>query len=72
MVKKSAGEGVYNVPGGQIELNLYPDIFEKRLRVTTKWSIFIFNKNFYKELDFVVRGSHLGPDLPKSFLCYHE
>ena len=40
--------------------------------LTTKESFFIFDKNFYKQLDGVAMGSPLGPTLANAFLCYHE
>ena len=46
--------------------------FEKLLRLVTKESFFIFDKNFNKDLDRVSMGSPFGPTLADSFLCYHE
>ena len=52
--------------------NLDRSSFEKLLRLATKESFFIFNKNFYKQFDGVVMGSPLGPTLDNSFLYYGE
>ena len=47
--------------------NLDRASFEKLLRFATKESFFIFNKNFYKQLDGVAMGSFAD-----AFLCNHE
>ena len=47
--------------------NLDRASFEKLLRFATKDPIFIFDKNFYKQLDGVAMGSFAN-----AFLCNHE
>ena len=46
--------------------------FHKLLTLATTESFFIFNGNFYKQIDGVAMGSPLGPTLANAFLCYHE
>ena len=47
--------------------NLDRASFEKLLRFATKKSFFIFDKNFYKQLDGVAMGFFAN-----AFLCNHE
>ena len=47
--------------------NLDRASFEKFLRFATKKSFFIFDKNFYKQLDGVAMGFFAN-----AFLCNHE
>ena len=40
--------------------------------LVTAESYFIFDGEYYKQLDGVAMGSPLGPTLANAFLCYHE
>lgn len=42
------------------------------LNLATKESFFMFDQNYYKQIDGVAMGSPLGPTLANIFLCYHE
>ena len=46
--------------------------FRKMLTLATKESYFVFDKNYYKQIDGVGMGSPLGPTLANAFLCHHE
>ena len=42
------------------------------LPLTTKESIFLFDMEFYSQIDGVAMGFQLGPTLANVFLCHHE
>ena len=46
--------------------------FKNLLEIATKESLFMFNNQYFKQLDGVAMGSPLGPTLANIFLCYHE
>ena len=46
--------------------------FKDLLQLATKESLFIFNRQYFKQLDGVAMGSPLGPTLANIFLCHHE
>ena len=46
--------------------------FRSLLELATKESLFMFNKDYYIQIDVVAMGSPLGPILANIFLCQHE
>ena len=46
--------------------------FKELLTHATKSSCFLFNGNYYSQIDGVAMGSPLGPTLANLFLAYHE
>ena len=46
--------------------------FRVLLEISTKESFFIFDDEYYRQIDGVAMGSPLGPTLANIFLCYHE
>ena len=42
------------------------------LTLATKSSCFLFNQQYYRQLDGVAMGSPLGPTFANLFLCHHE
>ena len=46
--------------------------FRSLLKLTTKESLFMFNKHYYRQIGGVAIGSPLGPTLANIFLCQHE
>ena len=58
-------------------LKLFPNDFTAQefrslLEVATKVSVFVFNNQFYRQVDGVAMGSPLGPTLANAFLCFYE
>ena len=46
--------------------------FKKLLTLAVKNSCFLFNGEYYEQVDGVAMGSPLGPTLANIFLCHHE
>ena len=46
--------------------------FKQLLNLTTKSSCFLFNGNYFCQIDGVAMGSPLGPTLANLFLCHYE
>ena len=46
--------------------------FKQLLNLATKSSCFLFNGNYYCQIDGVAMGSPLGPTLANLFLCHYE
>ena len=46
--------------------------FKKLLSLAVKNSCFLFNGEYYEQVDGVAMGSPLGPTLANIFLCHHE
>ena len=46
--------------------------FRSLLELATKESLFLFDKNYYSQLDGVAMGSPLGPTLANIFPCHYE
>ena len=46
--------------------------FGSLLKLTTKESLFMFNKHYYRQIDGVAMGSPVGPTLANTKLCQHE
>ena len=46
--------------------------FKSLLDFAVKECIFLFNNEYYKQIDGVAMGSPLGPSLANVFLCHHE
>ena len=46
--------------------------FKKLLSLAVKNSCFLFNGQYYEQVDGVAMGSPLGPTLANIFLCHHE
>ena len=46
--------------------------FRSLLELATKESLFIFDKDYYSQIDGVAMGSPLGPTLANIFLCHYE
>ena len=46
--------------------------FRSLLELATKESLFLFNKEYYSQIDGVSMGSPLGPTLANIFLCHYE
>ena len=52
--------------------NLTKDDLKQLLQIATNESLFIFDDQFYKQVDGVAMGSPLGPHFANAFLCYYE
>lgn len=52
--------------------NIHKNDFRTLLTMATKDSLFIFNGEYYRQVDGVAMGSPLGPTLANVFLCHHE
>ena len=48
------------------------DDFRNLLSLATKESLFLFDGDYYQQIDGVAMGSPLGPTLANAFLCYYE
>jgi hypothetical protein len=46
--------------------------FKRLLELATKEMVFLFNGQYYKQIEGVAMGSPLGPILANIFLCHHE
>ena len=46
--------------------------FKSLMELATKDMLFLFNGNYYNQVEGVAMGSPLGPKLANIFLCYHE
>ena len=46
--------------------------FRRLLEFCSMESFFLFNDNYYKQVDGVAMGSPLGPTLANAFMCYYE
>ena len=46
--------------------------FRNLMELATKEMLFLYNGNYYKQIEGVAMGSPLGPKLANIFLCYHE
>ena len=46
--------------------------FQSLLELATKESLFVFNKEYFRQIDGVAMGSPLGPTLANIFLCHYE
>ena len=46
--------------------------FRTLMEFATKDMLFLFNDNYYQQIEGVAMGSPLGPILANIFLCYHE
>ena len=51
---------------------LSADEFRKLLEIATKESFFLFDNEYYRQIDGVAMGSSLGPVLANMFLRHHE
>ena len=46
--------------------------FRKSLTLAITEPMFLFNDNYYKQIDGVAMGSLLGLTLANAFMCYYE
>ena len=53
------------------ENNILKSDFRKLLEFATKGSVFIFDGQYFRQVDGVAMGLPLGPAYANAFLCYH-
>ena len=52
--------------------NICKEDFRTFLTLATKESFFLFDNEYYKQVDGVAMGSPLGPTLANIFMSFHE
>ena len=55
-----------------VVVGINKDDFRTLLTLATKESFFVFDGEYYKQIDGVAMGSPLGPTLANIFLCRYE
>ena len=64
--------GVLSISIVRIVLFVFVKYYRKLLTLATTESVFLFNDNYYKQIDGVAMGSPLGSTLANAFMCHYE